>query len=230
MSVKAIQGVTRTLRTLVDGTLRIQIDFEPVDRNNAMGLFGDPGTVVAMAVVNQSSARMNMQQRTISESAEPTEKNNESWRKIVFQSALFRTPEVWKVMGTDAQFLQWVRTNPCRVCKARAPSEAAHVRRVASGAGTGIKPEYAAIALCSKHHKQQHDHGEGHLGGKELFNKWRIESVHAWCWVQMKKDLGCSSMKEASLKQFYDWLFQKGLTEKLSRCVDDRLNDDDEKS
>lgn len=44
-----IAGATGTLRTLVDGTVRLFIDFEPKDGKAVMGMFGAPGTPIAVA-------------------------------------------------------------------------------------------------------------------------------------------------------------------------------------
>lgn len=43
----ALLGACGTLRTLVDGSVRLQIDFEPKDRAAVMAQFGSPGTPVA---------------------------------------------------------------------------------------------------------------------------------------------------------------------------------------
>jgi hypothetical protein len=43
----ALLGACGTLRTMVDGTVRLQIDFEPKDRAAVMTAFGHPGTPVA---------------------------------------------------------------------------------------------------------------------------------------------------------------------------------------
>jgi hypothetical protein len=43
----AVLGACGTLRTLVDGSVRLQIDFEPKDRAAVMAQFGHPGTPIA---------------------------------------------------------------------------------------------------------------------------------------------------------------------------------------
>lgn len=54
-----VEGSTARITTLVDGTLRITIDIEPVSAPKAFLAFGLPGTPVAIAAlrVNEEQAR-----------------------------------------------------------------------------------------------------------------------------------------------------------------------------
>lgn len=133
--------------------------------------------------------------------------------KILRQSSFFRTPEVWAAVGSDEDFLAWVRTQSCAYCNATGPSEAAHVRRISSGAGTGIKPTYAAIPLCHKHHAAQHHAGESALGGKDWFDKKRIEYVQQWCWEVLKAQFGYYSWKFIPPHELHEWAIDNGVEE-----------------
>ena len=117
-------------------------------------------------------------------------------------SSFFQSPDVWKQIGTDEQYLNWVRGQPCSVCgnfnyleDGREVCEAAHVRRVEAGAGTGIKPKYSAIPLCHQHHKLQHQKGESAIGGQEELDKMRMFHVEQWAWDTLKHKLGYDSWK-----------------------------------
>lgn len=46
-----IQGTTVKLATLVDGTLPLTIEVEPMSALDAFALFHSPGTVVALAAI-----------------------------------------------------------------------------------------------------------------------------------------------------------------------------------
>lgn len=102
----------------------------------------------------------------------------------LYRNGFFLVPVVLRAIGTDEEFLEWVKQHPC--CAASAISQcegdvvAAHVRRVANGAGTGIKPEYSAVPLCNLHHSLQHQKGESALGGKDWFDAQRVRFVQKW--------------------------------------------------
>lgn len=53
----AVMGATTTIKTLVDGTFRVQIDISPLDAQDAFKLFGTPGTPVALARVTPAAAQ-----------------------------------------------------------------------------------------------------------------------------------------------------------------------------
>lgn len=54
--VGAIMGATGAIRTMADGTMRIQIDVEPRQARDAFALFGSPGTPVALARMTPEAA------------------------------------------------------------------------------------------------------------------------------------------------------------------------------
>lgn len=142
--------------------------------------------------------------------------------KALRLSTFFRMPDVWKAVGTDEQFLEWLRGQPCAYCgeydyldDGRKVCEAAHVRRVSSGAGTSIKPPYSAIPLCHAHHTLQHVKGESELGPKEWYNKERINHLQNWCWEKLKQDLGYDSWKEIAPEILREWAKQHKLQEYL---------------
>ena len=67
--------------------------------------------------------------------------------KALKLSGFCRVPDVWKVLGPDDNFLDWIRCQPSahsgefsEYLNGEGRCEAAHIRRVESGAGTSIKP------------------------------------------------------------------------------------------
>jgi hypothetical protein len=131
--------------------------------------------------------------------------------KTLRKSGFFNRPVVWHAIGTDKKFLEWIRTRPCISCNAPAPSEAAHVRRVANGSGTGTKPEFSAIPLCKKCHSDQHNHGESSIGGKEQVNKWRSEVVQSWGWASLRETLGFESWAMVPPPTLREWATENGV-------------------
>ena len=113
-------------------------------------------------------------------------------------SDFFRCPEVWKAIGMDGEFLAWVEKQSCCAMEVD-PKEpaycegdvvAAHVRRIASGAGTALKPPFSAVPMCDRHHKMQHQKGESAVGGKEYLDEQRIKFISDWAWQALKTKLG----------------------------------------
>lgn len=58
--------------------------------------------------------------------------------------------------------------------------EAAHVRMVEFGAGTGIKPEYFAIPLTHEEHRIQHEKGYSELAPVDWWQDKAIEYLTMW--------------------------------------------------
>lgn len=128
----------------------------------------------------------------------------------LFKSGFFMAPSVWRAAGKDGDFLAWVRTQKCVIC-GDYPTEAAHVRRIANGSGTAIKPEYSAIPLCHAHHALQHEKGESAIGGKDKVDVWRLRCVSDWAWSAIKNTLCHSSMSNVSPNELRTWAKQHGV-------------------
>lgn len=70
----------------------------------------------------------------------------------------------------DKAFQEWVRTQPSCISGGFSEwvdgvgrNEYCHVRRVANGAGVGIKPPFSGVPMTHAEHAMQHQHGEAHL-------------------------------------------------------------------
>jgi hypothetical protein len=123
---------------------------------------------------------------------------------------------VWKAIGTDTVFLAWLRTQPCVLDGSKADPcsgdvVAAHVRRIANGAGAGIKPPYSAIPLCHHHHSLQHQHGESRLAPKEQWDEWRVWYLEQWGWETLKGFMGEESMGDVPPERLKAWAVLKGV-------------------
>lgn len=192
---QAISAVRRTYRELADGTLRVQIDVDPRFKQDFLRLFPETDMPLAIAPLRHDF-----------EVQRGTEYGHEA--KALRLSGFFRMPEVWKAIGTDDDYLHWLKGQKCSYCGRKNAGWSivpAHVRRVANGAGTGIKPEYSAIALCSMCHNLQHQKGEGALGGKEQFDKWRIDQLEQWAWETLKAGLGHSHWSNVPPAEMLAW-------------------------
>lgn len=135
--------------------------------------------------------------------------------KELRQSGFFRVPAVWQQVGSDADYLAWVRDQHCAYCGTETGIDPAHVRRIASGAGTAVKPEYSAIPLCRQHHRLQHDHGESAVGGKEWCDKQRIQHVEQWAWEALRAMLGAQHWYDVPPPALARWATAQGVYDYL---------------
>lgn len=142
-------------------------------------------------------------------------------------TGFFYRPEVWRAIGSDADFQDWIRLRKCVVCGEQdwveslgeGRCEYAHVRR---GSGVGIKPEYSGVPMCNEHHRLQHAKGEqaayhetqASIGlpkagteqeAREWFEKKAIQAVTWWAWIELKKQLGAESWKDIEPSRLRIW-------------------------
>jgi len=216
-----VRAVTAGLRTLVDDTVRLTVDFEPRDANKAMTLFGRRGVDIAVACLNDvdigfpegcgktpSSSTVGVP----SGDPYPPRADYGRYAKALRLSGFFRSPAVWVAIGTDQEYREWLQSQPCAFRGAKPPGiecsgdiVAAHVRRVANGAGVGCKPLYSALPMCDAHHRLQHEKGESVYGGKDVFDRLRIVYLQSWGWETLKRTLGFSHWNEVPPQTLGDW-------------------------
>jgi hypothetical protein len=188
--MSAISGTRRQYKEMADGTIRVSVDIEPQFKAEFHRLFPDIDTPVALAPLVLDFERV--------AEPDPAPANTRPFAqqaKALRLSSFFRSPAVWKAIGSDEDFLAFVRTLKCVAHDNQCGGDivAAHVRRIADGAGTGIKPDYAAVPMCHAHHHKQHQHGESSIAPKDQWDKWRIETVSEWAWLALKATLGHES-------------------------------------
>ena len=205
MSQSVIAATTRQVKTMADGTLRISLDVEPGDAADAFALFGSPGVAAAIARLTDDASRGRLAQRAIDQDTG----RYGAQARILFQSSFFRSPVVWRAVGTDDEFLAWLRTQPCAKTGQQSsesdPVVAAHVRRVSEGAGMGIKPPYCAIPLLDSLHRLQHQKGESAVAVREWWESQRIVHVHRWAWEALKSKLGFESWRDVPPETMIAW-------------------------
>lgn len=148
--------------------------------------------------------------------AKPPERFGEKAAKLKL-SGFFRRPEVWRAIGTDAEFRQWLVTKSCAAPQPNHSGDvvAAHVRRIANGAGELLKPEYSAIPLCNRHHHDQHQMGETSIAPKAWFDEQRIIHLERWCWETLRALFRQDSMVNVNPIAVRDWAMQHGIDKHL---------------
>lgn len=168
-----------------------------MDAKTAGMLIACKATVVAHDEGDQLAATTKQQKGIYGEQA-----------KVLRQSGFFRSPDVWRLLGTDADYLEWLKLQKCAVRKmgnCNGQVVPAHVRRVANGAGTGIKPDYSAIPMCDGHHQIQHAKGESAVGGRSFFEAQKIKYVEMWAWSRMKAILDVESFTDVAPATLIEW-------------------------
>jgi hypothetical protein len=63
--MSAIEAVSRNVKTLADGTLRLSIDISPVYAKDAFTMFGMPDVPLAIVRLTQEAAKQSAQEETI---------------------------------------------------------------------------------------------------------------------------------------------------------------------
>lgn len=95
-----------------------------------------------------------------------------------------RVKEFCWIFGTDTDYQEFCRTQPCAKSKKDGsmidPVVYAHVRR-SKDSGTAFKADYMGIPLLNSIHLDQHQHGEiTTLGSKDWMEKARDEHISKW--------------------------------------------------
>lgn len=140
-----------------------------------------------------------------------------------YRTGFFQSPKVLRVLGLDAELLQWLRHQVCWHCGKQDMTvdsdgvehfyvQAAHVRRVSAGAGTGIKPPYSAIPLCSTCHSIQHAVGESGIAPREWWDVNAAKAREEWGHERLRNEFGVRSMSaEVGADLLWSWLESKDL-------------------
>jgi hypothetical protein len=213
-AIRATRGAI--LKEYEDGSLAVRILIAPPDKQTFMRLLPDVNLPIFIARETLESAQTGLQEQAI-------QTYGAFAQELRLHSNWMGNPEVWRHLGTDDEYLEWCRNQKCAHCS-RAPewemdtlvlNEAAHVRRVANGAGTAIKPPYSAITLCSGCHRGQHQRGEDAIGGKEKVDRMRLDSVKEWAWQRMRSIFGVESMREVAPATLLAWAQHRGIERHL---------------
>lgn len=200
------------LKEYEDGSLAVRVLIAPADKQTFMKLLPDVNLPIFIAGETLASAQRGLQE-------EMAQSYGEYAQKLMLHSDWMGNPKVWEQIGTDAEYLEWCRNQKCAHCDKAPrwemdtfiPSEAAHVRRVANGSGTAIKPPFSAIPLCHEDHANQHQHGEDAIGGKDKVDKMRLEHVKRWAWETMRQIFDVESMREANPADVLAWAQSHGI-------------------
>jgi hypothetical protein len=201
----AVMGTTHNGRSLEDGSIELTIVISP-DEALKVTSFGmmNHGANIGMVLLNYKPAKWGKQSQQLR------------------LSSFFRTPKVWQAIGSDQHYQDWCRSQPSAYSRRKGtesdPMQYAHVRRVADGSGTGIKPSHSGIPLLASEHARQHHHGESVLGGKAWADKQRITHVVHWAWETLKGRLGYEHWPQVPPEKLLDWAKRNDVDQYLPQC------------
>lgn len=240
--MSAIQATVSKFMSLADGTLRIQIDVHQKDTDGALILLCAVGRQVGVAALTEEltatdianhppdsegfrKAQEELIAPIVDKAQEILDKGTEdecdnNAGKLIqkfYQNGFFHATPVLQALGPDSTFLQWCRGQPrCYSCDAedseRNPIQAAHYRKVAAGAGTGIKPEYSALPLCQKCHLKQHNEGYSAVAPPATWEKWASGARHQWGHERLRQIFSTTSMTAVPMKYVLDWMAEHELS------------------
>lgn len=215
----AFLGSSSSARTMADGSLRITVDLSPMDAIGAFTAFGTPGSAVAIARITNEVAV----EESRPKADKPVKGPYGEYAKKLVQSGFFMSPDVWAAVGTDKDYLEWVKRQKSAISgefsEYHDDGEAfcipAHVRRVEHGSGTAIKPPYSAIPLTRAEHDQAHQHGDTNLRPDEWWDKMRIKYVSKWAYEVLKKTMFYDSYTNMPPQDLVKWASKHDLTQYL---------------
>lgn len=219
----AIVFMLASYKLLADNTLRVSIDIEPRDTEAFLRHFHERGDMGALVRLSETASV-------------PVSEDYGQQAQQLRQSGFFRTPDVWRAIGTDDHYQAWCRTQKCTICgqqdrltdTGENVCEYAHVRR-AGEAGMAYKPPYRGVPLCHYHHSRQHQVGEvsvlietGKVHGKSdpqaahlWWDRQVIQHLERWAWETLKLYLGYDSYKHIPPDVIYTWAQERDLVQYL---------------
>lgn len=144
---------------------------------------------------------------------------------LLYRHGFFLNPHVLRALGTDNEYIAWVQRQPSAISgqfseyleSGEGRCIAAHNRRIAGGAGTAIKNEYAVIPLTYAEHGAQTDNGYSALGGHEAFDKLRAAHVTKWAAGRLAEAMDVESMGFADPTKVLAWATAAGIAHYLPR-------------
>lgn len=231
LSHAVIPGTFRGYRSLADGTLSVRIDIEPRDVPALHEAFRIDVPVALARLTNEAATQDESERNAVVEKFH--RETDANWQPRLFGEAarelrlsgFFRAPAVWAAIGTDVGYQAWCREQKCAACGKEGgeqnPIVYAHVRRIADGAGVGIKPDFSGIPLHDSEHRLQHQKGESAIAPPEQWDKWRIDHVQKWAWESLRALLGYDSMAKVPPKRMLDWAQRMGVENYLPAAYRD---------
>lgn len=188
------------------GVTRLVIEMPIEHHKKATQAFFDENVIVTLGQHEKSAYGV------FAPNSQPPEKptQDKSFFRELFRFGWFNNPQVLKAFGTDKNYQDFVRSQASCV-SGQSPVEFAHVRRIASGSGTGIKPEYSGVPLTHEEHMKQHNEGESVFGGKDFFDKQLVKHRQLWIKSILYDYFNVESLSDISHDSFLSFLDERNI-------------------
>ena len=228
-----VQGTLAKFQSLVDGTVRIIVDTHTPSEAMALLQAGvGQAVVVAPLTESHNGIRENPKEQTGPEAVrQPPAPDNKgpysNEAQALWRMGFFNIRQVWKAAGTDKQYLEWLKGQPCVVhSKPGCPPEnyvdgalqiiPAHVRVTdeaagLEGGGTGIKPKYSAVSVCNTAHQRQHNNGYESVLPMVQWIARAHQQVTQWASETIKADLGRDHWHQVAPVELLQWCAERGV-------------------
>ncbi|MER2511148.1 MAG: hypothetical protein ABTQ25_01775 [Nitrosomonas ureae] len=203
----AVSGTRRSMKELVDGTIRVQIDIDPMYREVFFRLFGQIDMPVAIAPIQ-------LNRKPEAQTTEIISKNPNRLAQAMHLDGYFRNPKLWIGMEIAEVYTQddhkkYVETLPC--CGTKFAKHincdgdvVGHHVKTSANSGVGIKPlHWYLVPLCHNHHMTW-AHGS-HAGSATHEDRHEVLLPHAVALtanqmkVCVKKLIGIRSLSEITI-------------------------------
>lgn len=200
--VAVVPDIQSAITIAGDGAARIKLDTAASELPQVVMMLTMTGRRLRVRVeVDENLPPQPPPEPKESESSEP--KPYGDLAALLYKHGFFYVPDVLEAIGTDEEFLAWVRTQPCALTGGFDKNtdkdgnevqgcEAAHVSRIEYGRGVTHKPPYAAIPLIHEWHAKHHQFGEsifadGDENGRGWMEKQRAKYVRSWASAKLSR-------------------------------------------
>lgn len=212
MTATAVAGTRRSMKELVDGTIRVQIDIDPPDRAAFLRLFPNIDMPVALAPLALNTQPAPSEQSVDSENiAGSTERAPNELARKLHVSGYFRNPRLWLAMHdsgvyTAQEHFKWLMANrQCHVAGVACQGDLVvhHCNSAAAIDGGKRQPEapqkplhFWGLVLCFVHHQWVHTSTGATREQKEHLLEHAVGITADRVKVRMKRELGIDSLAE----------------------------------
>lgn len=217
---RAVCGVRRGARELVDGTIRVQIDIDPANRKAFFDLFAEIDMAVALAPLDLSAVR------PPSRTEQDKPAHERSLAQRLHLDGYFRSRALWRALHekriyTLSEHKAWVEQQPC-LRKGTTPCQGDIVLHhtpssAIQAAGSALQPQnpnkpphWYGVPLCHEHHRNW-AHGSATREDKEALVVAAIALMADQAKRAMKVYIGLESLSGLTQEMLEEFESEIGL-------------------
>ncbi len=221
----AVSGTRRSMKELVDGTIRVQIDIDPPQRADFLRLFPSIDMPVALApLVPEASIEKPSPEAAENDVHQP----NELARKLM-ANGYFRASRLWEAMEaagiyTQAMHKVWIEAQPCLFANQHTENHgpcsgdvvlhhcsSAAIQAAGKGPNPRKPPSWYGVPLCAIGHHQNWAHAShgASRDDKKMLLELAVALTAGRMKVHAKEFMGIDSLREITPAILAD--FERGI-------------------